>query len=316
METNQEKEKTGITLAVSGLESLISVNEKIYRAFLRGSLKQERVRKNLLVPGDRVTIQLMEEDQGVILSIHPRRSLLSRSAERGRKEQLIAANVDQVMIVGSLARPPLNVGLLDRYALAAEEGGMTPLFLINKADLRGEATPEERALLSQIQEIYPKLGYSIYLISAHSQEGIEDLRKAMAHKVSCFVGESGTGKSSLLNQVCGLSLKVGELMRQGKKGAHTTTRATMIPLEGEGFCVDTPGIRHFGLWQLTREALARHFREITAHSGGCHYPNCSHTHEPECAVKEALSQGEVSQIRYRSYTSLLKELRPNLPPKL
>lgn len=276
---------------------------------LRGTLKQEKgLAKNLITVGDFVLFEKSHGEEGAICYVEPRRSFLSRADNLSRrKEQLIAANIDQVLITASVVNPPLKPFLIDRYIIAAKKGRMIPIVIVNKVDLLDESE-EERAITQELLNAYKKTSVTTLLISAATGEGIDELKALMKDKASVFSGQSGTGKSSLINAVTGNRLAVGKTVSHTRKGAHTTTTATLLRLECGGFCIDTPGIKSFGVWDLTAEEVESYYEEIHTIGKACHFSNCSHSHEEHCAVKEALLEGTISPLRYDSYLALLESV--------
>lgn len=293
----------GRVLAIHPESIAVEYAGKVYSCVLRGLLKREARRmKNLVTVGDFVLFS-----EGVIALVEERRSFLARKEHLGgRKQQLIAANIDQVLITVSVADPPLKPSLIDRYIIAAYKGKMEPILVINKMDLL-EEHPEERRLVLAFIELYRSLGLTVMGISAYTGEGMGALREQMRGKASVFSGQSGTGKSSIINELTGLDFMTGTIVKRTRKGAHTTTAAQLIPLAFGGWCIDTPGIRSFGVWDLTLEDLHAYFPEIEEEGRGCRYPNCSHSHEPECAVRQGVERGTISPLRYDSYLKLLDE---------
>lgn len=289
----------------------------IYTCFLRGLLKKDKaLKKNIVTVGDFVLFEEMADNEGFILKVEPRKSVLSRADNLSRlKEQLIAANIDQVLITVSVVSPLLKPSLIDRYIIAARKGKMDPVILINKIDLLDdkEVDPvileEQKELLKACEEAYKSAGVPIISISVKEEIGLDQLKEIMKDKASVFSGQSGTGKSSLINAVTGLDLTVGETVKKTRKGAHTTTRAHLVPLVCGGWCIDTPGIKSFGVWDLEPEQLQFYFPEIQEKSVGCKFPDCTHLHEERCAVKEAVEKGEIAPLRYISYATLLETIR-------
>jgi ribosome biogenesis GTPase len=280
-----------------------------YMCTLRGALKQELTQtKNLVAVGDFVLFELEKDKEGSIAYVEERKSILSRQEHlRRRQKQIIAANIDQVLITVSVVKPPLKPSLVDRYIIAAFKGGMQPVIVLNKIDLLEEESPEKE-LLDLFIATYRSLKIPIISLSATTGEGIEELKTQMRGKASVFSGQSGVGKSSLINAMTGLSLPVGDIVAKTLKGAHTTTTARLIPLDFGGWCIDTPGIRSFGVWDLQKEDLKNYFPEIDEISQHCRYPNCTHSHEPDCALEEALKKGQISPLRFESYLKLLGEI--------
>lgn len=315
--TDQKKEKKtdfsemdlGQVKVITGEGIFVLFEEKTYLCSLKGSLKKSiSQKKNLVVVGDFVRFERMQ-DQGVIHKVEERLSCLSRSDLRGNKEQLIAANIDQVVIVASLMAPPLKPALIDRYLIAAQRGNMLPIIVLNKVDLLETCQEKEKVLYEAFVRVYSQLGFPFYLVSAEGKQGIEELKKEMENKTSVFAGQSGVGKSSLLNACFQLTLRTGDLAIKTQKGAHTTSASELLPLKGGGFCVDTPGVRSFGLFQISEEEISEHFSEFLGTKEPCRYPDCKHLQEPGCAVLSALETEEISEIRYASYCTLMQEAK-------
>ena len=292
----------GRVLAILPEEISVDCEGKIYPCVLGGVLKKEKGSvKNLVTVGDFV---LFEKEKGLIVHVEPRKSVLSRLEHlTGKKEQLIAANIDQVLITVSVVAPPLKPSLIDRYIIATRKGNMEPVIVINKVDLL-----ENENVLKDFVKTYRSLGLRVLMVSAISGVGMEELKEVMRGKASVFSGQSGVGKSSLINATTGLDLAIGELAIKTQKGSHTTTGAHLIPLACGGWCIDTPGIRSFGMWELKKEDLDAFFPEISEQGLDCKYQNCTHTHEPSCAVRQAVEAGTLSHLRYESYCKLLEEI--------
>ncbi|MBS0624594.1 MAG: ribosome small subunit-dependent GTPase A [Verrucomicrobia bacterium] len=294
----------GRVVAISGEGAWVEGADGTRRlCTLKGLLKKEKMHaKNIIAVGDFVRFQ---DDS--IIQVEERYSYLSRQDVTGRKEQLIAVNIDQVLITTSVVDPALKPALIDRYIIAARKGNMHPVLLVNKIDLLQEASEEEREFFRAFLSAYEPLGFPILSISTRTETGIEALRSLMKNKSSVFSGQSGVGKSSLINAAFGLSLKIGDLAQKTFKGSHTTTVAELLTLPGGGYCIDTPGVRSFGIWGLEKEDVTQHFTEILEFACDCKFPDCTHLEEPHCAVQAALEEGKISPIRYESYRSLLAE---------
>ncbi len=259
--------------------------------------------------GDRVRYVDAGGDTGMIVEVLPRESKLSRPAPvPGQRvfEQVIVANADLVVPVFSVANPTPKWGLLDRYLVSAEAADLPSLIVINKLDLAWKNPSFDEEI-----EIYRRVGYPVLLVSAATDEGVEELKSALQGKQSVLVGKSGVGKTSLLNAIQpGLGLRV-KAVSQGEhgKGRHTTTYFEMFELAFGGALVDTPGIREFGLWDIADEDLAYLFPEMASYVGQCKFGlSCQHDQEPGCAIRKAVMAGAISPYRYQSYMRLREEL--------
>lgn len=265
-------------------------------------LRDRRHQKSPVAVGDRVLVIRSQEDRGVIDSIEARRSTLSRpAARRERVEHVMAANVDQVVIVTALLDPPFNPAWVDRVLAVVEFSELDAVVVINKMDLGDEAPPEAA--------VYEALGYKVLCTSAAAHTGIDALRETLVGRTSVVAGHSGVGKSSLLNAVqVDLGLVVGDVNAVTGRGTHTTTAAVWLDLVGGGAVIDTAGVREFGLFGIPKRDLAWLFRDIALFAPDCRYPDCSHTHEPGCAVQAALLDGALPPFRFDSYLKILESL--------
>lgn len=274
-------------------------------ASLRGRLKRGLTDQMKLAVGDRVFIE--EDDRGgtwVIDSIESRTSVLARREPGGRYgERIVAANLDQVVVVFAAAQPEPHRRMLDRFLVIAEVNDLKARIVINKIDLVDESVVQERF------GDYEALGYPLHFTSARENIGIDTLHDQLIGKVSALSGPSGVGKSSLINSMYpGLNLRVGAISESVNKGRHTTVGAVLHPIPEAGFIVDTPGLREVGMWGLDITQLDRCFPEFEPYLGECKYGDCSHRHEPGCAVREAVSAGEVNPLRYDSFVKLYDEI--------
>lgn len=291
----------GRVLLVHGLTSDVERTDGVVvRCTIKRILKTMLTRqRTVLTAGDRVEF-IGDSFGGVITAILPRTSALSRTS-RGRLH-VIVANVDQVIIVGSAAEPHLKPGLIDRLIVAAETSGIRPIICINKVDL---VDPAE---LVPLAGMYARMGYATLLCSTRTGMGISRLAAELPGRVTAVVGQSGVGKSSLLNSVCPtLDLRVAEVSSDNQKGRHTTTTARLLPHDFGGHFVDTPGIRQFQLWQVVGAEASSSFRDIRPFANNCRYPNCTHTHETFCAVKDAVADGLLDTGRWASCSQLVRE---------
>jgi ribosome biogenesis GTPase len=296
----------GRVLRVHGLSSVVETEDgRQYRCAVRRLLRSLVTdERNIVTTGDRVWFRPSLNDEGLIESVEPRHGLLTR-ASRGR-EHVLVANVDQVVIVMSLVEPDLKPHLIDRYLVSAEQGGIGPLICLNKADLV-DPVPYQPLVGS-----YSQLGIPMFLTSATTGRGIVWLRERLAGKQTVFAGQSGVGKSSLLNALQpGLGLRVREVSDATQKGRHTTTTAELLRLDFGGWVVDTPGIRQFQLWDVLPEELEGFFPEFRPYVHLCAYPDCTHTHEDRCAIQRAVDQREISVRRYTSYLGMFEGTAPD-----
>lgn len=270
---------------------------------LRGSRTTSPV-----VVGDRVRAEIGEDEgDNVIVEIRPRTNYIIRRASNLSKEShIIAANIDTVYLVVTLDFPATSTEFIDRFLVTAEAYRIPAVILLNKMDLF--AAPEYREIIDEFADTYRGAGYEVLEISASAGTGIDALRERMRGKTSLFSGHSGVGKSTLINALePGLHLKTGAISGYHHKGKHTTTFSEIFPLSGGGFLIDTPGIKGFGLVDIAPEELARYFPDLFRYAAGCQYYNCTHTHEPNCAVMAAAAEGKIAESRYVSYLKMLED---------
>jgi len=289
-------------IRVHGLTTVVRDQlDRTFECSIRGLLKSLATElQHVVVAGDRVMIKPLNDSQAVIQRVEQRSTTISRTS-RGR-QQIIVSNVQQVLIVCSAAEPRLKPNLVDRFLVSCEKARLPPVICINKVDL------VDAADLQPAAGVWGQLGYQVVFSSAKTGAGIYQLKQLMAGRDSVVAGQSGVGKSSLLNQIePNLGLRVGHVSEESQKGRHTTTTAELIPLSAGGYVVDTPGIRQFQLWDVIAEEVEGFFREIRPVINRCKYPNCSHTHESDCAVKDAVADGRVDVRRYESYCLIRDE---------
>jgi ribosome biogenesis GTPase len=254
------------------------------------------------VAGDQVMWQYENDNKGVVTQILDRRSLLVKPDYRGKLKP-IAANIDAIIIV--MAPPPVfSEYLIDRYAIAAELLKIQPILLLNKVDL---LTEEHREETMARLEPYQKMGYSVILMSAKQKHGLDDLLLALKQKTGVLVGPSGVGKSSIINAILmNQEIRIGDLSASGA-GKHTTTTVRLYHLPEGGNLIDSPGIRDFNLWAVSKEEINKGFIEFHPFAGKCRFRNCGHKSEPECAVLQAVAEGDISAARLQSYRELMRE---------
>ena len=284
---------------------------ELFPAVLRGKVRLERSgATNPVAVGDRVRYELdvvaTEEHPAVIKEILPRDNyLIRRSTNLSRQSHVIAANLDQAVIIVSLLFPEIKLPFLDRILVTCEVYKVPVLIVLNKVDLYREEFPD---MVAAFRRIYESAGYTVLETSARTGEGIDVLRERCRNRINLFSGESGVGKSSLIKAIdpC-LDPKVGRISDVHLQGKHTTSLYEMYRPATGGFIIDTPGLRGFGLVDLEKEEISKYFPEMLAVMDDCRFVPCTHTHEPDCAVKAAVDDGRISAERYNSYLGMLEE---------
>lgn len=271
---------------------------------LRKKVKFKTDKSTPVAVGDDVEITVASDSDGVIEAVGARRSVLSRPVV-GREtiEHVMAANIDCLAIIVSAAEPPYKPGLIDRFLITAEIGGLRPLIVVNKTDL--DPPPE----IAESMATYRKLGYDLIATSAVAQSGLPELRRYLKDHRTIFSGHSGVGKTSLLNILLpGRNLKTMEISDSTGKGQHATSYVEMFPLPGGGFVIDSPGIKELGLWQIDKERLDEHYPEMLEIRNNCRFTGCRHLTEPDCAVKAAVEAGTIAAWRYQNYQQIYGSL--------
>jgi len=296
----------GLVLKSTGSWYEVLADGVRYQCRIRGKLRLKGVRStNPVVVGDWVRFESDEQGGYVISAIEPRRNYIIRRASNLSKEShIIASNIDQALLVVTLFSPETAMEFVDRFLVTCEAYKVPVTILLAKIDLARQH-PEA---VEEFYSIYEKAGYRIIEISATEGEGVDEVRELLHGKTTLLSGNSGVGKSTLVAAVePGLDIKTGEISQSHHKGKHTTTFSTMYPLAEGGYIIDTPGIKGFGLIDIDDAELAHYFPEMMRYLPDCRFYNCSHTHEPGCAVVEAVKQGEIAYPRYESYLKIMGE---------
>ncbi len=286
---DRKENHIGIVLSAARKTYRVAINHNIVTCTLRGKVTLDASGYASVKVGDRVAVSLIGEQEGVIEKILPRKSQLSRMIEsRAYREHIIAANVDRVLVILSTRNPPFKSGLLDRYLVIAEKNGLHALICINKIDL---VDPAE---FYPYRDYYTGIGYPVYL----------------NERVTALVGHSGVGKSSIIKAIePGLDIKIASISERTRKGQHTTSAVELFPLSNGGYVIDTPGIRELGFWGIYKKDLPGYFVEFRQLAPACQFADCTHLHEPGCAVKQAVDAGEILRERYENYVYIYHSLK-------
>jgi len=302
----------GLVIKNTGSWYVVHTEEGDINCKVKGNFRIKGIRTtNPVAVGDRVDITVNPDGNAFITAIEPRDNYIIRKAINLSKEShIIAANIDQAFLVVTLAHPVTSTTFIDRFLATAEAYRVKTILLINKTDLLTEE--EDKEYLEAATYLYRSIGYEVMHVSGLTGEGIDKLRERISDKISLFSGNSGVGKSTIINDLLpGLGLRTAAISDIHDTGMHTTTFSGMFPVPGGGWIIDTPGIKGFGTIDFERGEIAHFFPDIFEISHDCRYNNCTHTHEPGCAVLKALDEHRIAQSRYNSYLSILDDLNPD-----
>ena len=287
--------------------SVLTEDGEIIESKIKGNFRLKGIRStNPVAVGDKVVITPNQEGTAFITEIHDRRNyIIRKSPNLSKQSHIIAANVDQVFLIVTVNYPETSTTFIDRFLASAEAYRVPVVLLFNKTDLLSE---DERRYQDMMVNLYDVVGYKCLQISATNVETLAPMENLLKDKITLFSGNSGVGKSTLLNQLIpGLKLKTAQISDTHNTGMHTTTFSEMLRLPFGGWAIDTPGIKGFGTFDMEPEEICGYFKEIFKHSKGCRFSNCTHTHEPGCAVRKAVEEHFISESRYNSYLSMLED---------
>lgn len=293
--------------------SVESEEAKVYNCRIKGKLRLKGVRTtNPISVGDIVSFDIEQTNsnteilQGIITEICPRRNyIIRKSTNLSKESHIIASNVDNVFLIATLDFPPTPNEFIDRFLVTCEVYKVPVIIVLNKMDLFD--APEFKEVIDNFHALYNSAGYKIIHTSAVTSEGITEIQELMKDKTSLFSGNSGVGKSSIIKVVTNIEIKTGDVSESHHKGKHTTTFSEMFKLDDGGYLIDTPGIKGFGLIDINKDELARYFPDMFKYISECKFYNCTHTHEPGCAVKRAVESGDIFAERYNSYLKMLEQ---------
>ncbi|GHU57233.1 putative ribosome biogenesis GTPase RsgA 2 [Bacteroidia bacterium] len=274
---------------------------------IKGNFRLRDIRStNPIAVGDRVDIDINQEGTAFITEIDDRKNyMIRRASNLSKQSHIIAANLDQALLIVTVNYPVTTTIFIDRFLATAEAYSVPVRLMFNKIDRYKD---DDRKAMENLIELYTGIGYPCSLLCAKTEEGMDELRLELKDKISLLSGHSGVGKSTIINKlVPGTTLRTGHISEYHNKGMHTTTFSEMIPLPEGGYLIDTPGIKGFGTFDMEDAEISHYFREIFACSKDCKFGNCTHRHEPGCAVIQAVNGGVISESRYKSYLSILKD---------
>ena len=322
---SEEVVKKGLVVRTTGSwYNVLADGGDVFACRLRGNFRiRGNKQTNPIAVGDHVTFSLIEDGTGMITDVAERHNcIIRRSTKLSKQTHVIAANIDQLCLVATLGFPRTSTGFIDRMLVTAEAYHIPAIIIFNKCDLYDNDLWQ---IHNEIKQIYESVGYPVYEVSALTGDGVDTIKQLIEGKVSLFSGHSGVGKSALLNAIDpSLNLKTGAVSDWSLKGTHTTTFAEIFPIITtdksnskfkiqNSYLIDTPGIKEFGMVDFTPEELSHFFPEMRSRLHECHFANCTHRHEPGCAVKAAVESGDINPERYQNYLNILESIESDAP---
>lgn len=299
----------GRIIQTTGSWYQVLLDGKMVMARLKGKFKLDELdTTNPIAVGDFVTLEKTVNNEYIINEIHPRHNYIVRQSPRNKHQRhIIASNVDQALLIVTIAQPRTSLGFIDRFIAAAESFHIPVKIVLNKTDLIREKEQEQADYL---KAVYNQLGYTVIEASTVTGQGIDVIRETLRDKTTLVAGHSGVGKSTIVNAInAELNLKTGKISEKWGKGMHTTTFATMFEIMPDSFIIDTPGIKEFMLLQVEPEEVSGYFTDIKQYAEGCQFNNCLHRNEPNCAVKEAVENAKIAPTRYENYLNIIDNIR-------
>ncbi len=292
----------GTVIQSNGGNYIVSCDNKNYDCVIKGKLRLKGYNStNPIAVGDFVEFDI-SKSPAVITQIFDRRNcIIRKSTNLSKQSHIIAANIDQAVFVFTMRQPETTTVFLDRFLVSAESYSIPTIIIFNKIDIY---KPEEFDAVAELMATYDQIGYKVIDVSVTKKHNLDTVRDILKDKISLISGQSGVGKTSIVNAISGLNLKTGSISELHDSGKHTTSFAQMLPLDFGGYIIDTPGVRAFGLSELERNCISHYFPEIFKTAENCRFGNCTHTNEPGCAVKDAVENGDIAWSRYHSYTNI------------
>ncbi|MBN2273213.1 MAG: ribosome small subunit-dependent GTPase A [Bacteroidales bacterium] len=298
---------TGVVIKTTGSCHLVKDGNRIVRCKIRGIFREKNIKiTNPVAVGDNVQYESDNHDGGIITRIESRKNyIIRRSSNFSKEAHIIASNIDQALLMIAVSMPETPLEFIDRFLLTAEAYHIPVVLIINKTDL---ITKDKTEKLQSFKQTYTFAGYTCIEMSVNEKKGIDSLIEIMRNKTNLLAGNSGVGKSSLINLICpDMNLKTMDISVSHKTGKHATTYAEMIPLPSGGYIIDTPGLRGFGIVDIEKNEIGLYFNDIFRISQGCSFYNCTHIHEPGCAVRKAVENGILAPSRYQSYVNIFTD---------